>query len=135
MQHLNRHHDDVKRVVQETTAEYSALEMRMATIEGSYANLTTERYSILREELEAYKERESLWVTELHRARRELSEMTTEHEGFRKQMNTEVCVLFQECSSYADEFKVASDYVKRQEMMNAHIENQVTTWKEESRAI
>ena len=61
--------------------------------------------------------------------------MTTEYEGLRKQTNTEVCVLFKECTSYVDEIRMTSDYVKRQETMNVHLENQVTTWKEESRAI
>ncbi|MFM7989855.1 MAG: hypothetical protein ACKPKO_62125, partial [Candidatus Fonsibacter sp.] len=46
-------------------------------------------------------------------------------------MHAEARALFKECASYAEEIRMTTDYVKRQEAMNSHLECQVSTWKEE----
>ncbi|MFM7980209.1 MAG: hypothetical protein ACKPKO_12915, partial [Candidatus Fonsibacter sp.] len=95
VQYFSRLHDDVKRALQETAAERSALRVRTLTIGESHSLVASQRDTVLRNEPKTYEEREVVWTTELHKAKHDLSEVTEEHEQFRNRtwtwLTTEWC--------------------------------------------
>ena len=85
-----------------------------------YSTPVLERDSVLRDEITHMKEKEILWYTEEHDARRELKIMSTRHEAVRDQWKFVVSELRQECCLYSRELKEASVYIHKQEELAMH---------------
>ena len=79
---MSRLHCDVRSAFLEASAENESLKMQVKTAERviisgqTHASSSAERDTLLWEELEAYKSRAVVWISELDHARQELSELS-----------------------------------------------------------